>query len=101
TIADAEEESDAEKGGKNAVVSVKVYPAGEQSPEQLAECLKDFVALKSWSNQGGDGKVKALQGALVVEQTAGVHRAIQQFLTQLNSKSTVGIAAGGLQPSDP
>jgi len=95
TVAEAAEEEDAEKGGKNAVVSVKVYPAGEQSAEQLAVCLKDFVAFKSWSNQGGEGKVKALKGALVVEQTAGVHRAIQQFIGQLSSRSPAVSTARG------
>jgi hypothetical protein len=89
TAADAAEDEDAEKGGKNAVVSVKVYPTGAQSPEQLAECLKEFVASKSWTNQGGKGKVLAMRGKLVIEQTAGVHRAIQQFISQVSSKSPV------------
>ncbi len=95
TIADAEEEADAEKGGKNAVVSVKVYPAREQSAEQLAECLQLFVAANTWKNRGGDGKVKALNGAVVVEQTAGVHRAIHQFIGQVSSKSPALATARG------
>lgn len=101
TIADADEEEDAAKGGKNAVVSVKVYSAGEQSAEQLAECLQDFVAFTSWKNRGGEGKVRALSGALVVEQTAGVHRAIQQIIGQLNSKSTEVPAASGVVSTAP
>jgi hypothetical protein len=96
---DADEE-DAEKGGKNAVVSVKVYSTGAQSPEQLAECLKEFVASKSWSNQGGNGRIRALRGKLVIEQTAGVHRAIQQFISQVSLKSPDALPAVGASAAD-
>ncbi len=95
SAAEAAEEEDAEKGGKNAVVSVKVYATGTQPPEQLADCLKEFVASQSWSNQGGTGKVRALRGKLVIEQTAGVHRAIQQFISQVSLKSLDGSPAIG------
>jgi hypothetical protein len=85
-IADADEENGA-KAARNAVVSVRVYQTGGQPAEKLAECLQDFVESKSWLNRGGSGKVRPLAGALVVEQSAGVHQSIQQFLSKLLPRS--------------
>lgn len=86
-IADAEEEERAD-AKRNTVVSVKVYPTGKQPADQVAQCLQDFVEIKSWQSRGGSGKVRPLTGALVIEQTAAVHQSIQRFLAQLLPKSS-------------
>lgn len=102
-IADAEEEEHAD-GKRNTVVSVKVYPTGKQPADQVAQCLQDFVEIKSWQNRGGSGKVRALAGALVIEQTAAVHQSIQRFLAQLLPKSNAAPAnpaAAGPATSSP
>jgi hypothetical protein len=87
-IADADEENGA-KAARNAVVSVRVYQTGGQPAEKIAECLQDFVEIKSWQNRGGSGKVRPLAGTLVVEQSAGVHQSIQRFLAHLLPRSPV------------
>lgn len=90
----AEQESEDHPGkNKGAVVSVKVYPTGDQPAEKVAEALQDFVELKSWKNRGGEGEVRPLKGSLVVMQTARVHQAIQRFMSQLESKSQTVAAA--------
>lgn len=70
-----------------AVVSVKVYSTGNQPAEKIAEALQDFVVAASWKNHGGQGEVRAVRGALIVRQTANVHRSVQQFLAQLEPQS--------------
>ncbi len=84
-IADREAE-DHSKQDKAAVVSVKVYPIGDQPADKVAEALMEFVELKSWKDRGGEGEVRPLQGSLVVKQTAHVHREIQRFLAKLDAK---------------
>jgi hypothetical protein len=93
-IAVQNEEDDDAHAKRNAIVSVRVYHTGEQSADKLAECVQDFVAFTSWTNRGGEGKVRALNGALVVEQTADVHQAIQQFLAELLPRQQ-GVTEGG------
>ncbi|MBI3862126.1 MAG: hypothetical protein HY290_09550 [Planctomycetia bacterium] len=69
---------------KPAVVSVKVYSTGDQPAEQVAKALQEFVEFGSWKvHDGGAGEVRALNGTVVVKQSAHVHRLIQRFLSQL------------------
>jgi len=46
------------------------------------------VCITSWKDRGGAGEVRALQGALIVKQTALVHHSIQRFLAQIEPKSS-------------
>jgi len=83
----ADEDTEDKRGGeKHAAVSVKIYQTGNQPAAKVAEALQDFVVVDSWKNRGGAGEVLPLQGALVVKQTAHVHRAIQRFLAQFEPK---------------
>lgn len=82
-IADAEDERDADRGQKQAVVSVKVYQTGKQPADKVAKCVEELIAKDTWAPQG-KGKLRVLEGALVVEQTRGVHQALDQFLKQLD-----------------
>jgi hypothetical protein len=91
-IADREAE-DHPKQDKGAVVSVKVYPVGDQPADKVAEALMEFVESKSWKDHGGEGEIRPLQGALVVKQNANVHREIQRFLAQFAPKPQPVVAA--------
>jgi hypothetical protein len=89
-------------GGKHSVVSVKVYPTGDQPAAVLAAALQEFVECESWkSNRDGkgEGQVQALNAALVVKQTAHVHRSIQQFLAQFERHTSVVHVAPEMPPS--
>lgn len=46
----------------------------------LASVLTKHVARKSWSTNGGAGEVEAIPGALIVSQTAQVHKTVSRFL---------------------
>lgn len=84
-IADADED-EREANRKKDLVSVKVYQTGRQPADKVAECLTELVARQSWATQGGKGKVRALEQAIVVEQTREVHQEIDRFLKQLAPK---------------
>ncbi|HLJ09539.1 MAG TPA: hypothetical protein VKU82_00045 [Planctomycetaceae bacterium] len=90
-----DEQADLEK---KAVVSIKVYPIGAEVANDLADCLQQFVAADSWENAGGQGKIRALSGMLVVEQTADVHTAIQRFLGELTTESPQSASCVSTQP---
>ena len=81
-VAESEEEREAD--GKHAMVSVKVYQTGRQPADKVAKCVEDMIAKHTWASQGGKGKLRVLEGALVVEQTRDVHQALEQFLKQLS-----------------
>jgi hypothetical protein len=91
---DIAEKADEERhdGKKDAVVSIKVYSTFDQPGEKIAAALEQFVAPNSWissNDRDGGGEVRALKGALIVKQTAAVHRSIHQFLTQFDPKLRV------------
>lgn len=79
-------------GKKDSVVSIRVYSTFDQPAEKMAEALQEFIARNSWKNRNDrddGGEVRALKGALVVKQTASVHRSIQSFLAQFEPQSPV------------
>jgi len=87
-IAEGEDEGHGEK--QPAVVSIKVYSTFDQPAEKMADVLQEFVARNSWkcrNDRDDGGEVQALKGALVIKQTASVHRSIQQFLAQFEPQS--------------
>jgi hypothetical protein len=93
----AEAEADHHRGGeKQAAFTVKVYLTGDQPAEKIAEALLEFVEVKSWKNRGGQGDVRPLNGSVVVNQTASVHRAVHRFLSQIDSKTQL---AASTQPA--
>lgn len=53
----------------------------------MAYLVQAFVASNRWGNKDDDGEIRALEGALVVKQTADVQRSIQRFLAQFEPKS--------------
>ena len=51
----------------------------------LAEAIPKFIAVTSWEPAGGEGRVLACDGRLVVRQTDDVHRQIEHFLADFNT----------------
>jgi hypothetical protein len=105
-----EEADQPDKRERDAVVSVRVYPTRQQRSEHLAITLQELIAQKTWSASGGEGMIYPLEGILVVRQTAGVHRSIQQLLAQVDRQQQSAPAAeeaappaapGAAKSSDP
>lgn len=77
----AEEQLDASSGGSSPVVTLKVYHTREYPAEELATSLQALVAPDTWGTKGIS--VRPIKGALLVQQTAHVHREIERVLKQL------------------
>jgi len=96
-IADDEEEREADH--KQAVVSVKVYQTGKQPADKVARYIEELIAKDTWTAHGGKGKVRVLEGVLVVEQTREVHQAVDNFLRQLAPQPAVPNSQPGAAPA--
>lgn len=77
----AEEQLDESSGRVSPVVTLKVYHTREFPADELASTLKTLVAPDTWGTKGIS--VSAIKGALLVQQTAHVHREIERVLRQL------------------
>jgi hypothetical protein len=85
----AEDEEEREADHKQAVVSVKVYQTGKQPADKVARYIEELIAKDTWTAHGGKGKVRVLEGAVVVEQTRDVHQAVENFLRQLAPQAII------------
>jgi hypothetical protein len=52
--------------------------------EDLARLVPGFVAVETWENAGGNGRIRAINGRLVVLQSATVHRQVEEFLEEFS-----------------
>ncbi len=82
-IAEAAQDARHGKEISKEVVSVRIYQTDMQPAAQIAECIEQFVARDTWREHGGEGRILAMNGQIVVEQSAAVHREIQRFLELL------------------
>jgi general secretion pathway protein D len=82
-IADDQEEKLA---AKRTVAVLKVYRTDEFPADELAESIPALIAPDTWTEKGGEGRIQAISGALMIKQTGAVHRQIEQLLAQLIAK---------------
>jgi hypothetical protein len=55
----------------------------DSSASELIELLYDMVAPDSWVDRGGQAQAQLFHGALVVRQTQGVHRELDELIREL------------------
>lgn len=82
--------------GQAAAPAAPIVPGAAQQPltvsyptaDELARVVEEVIEPKSWQQAGGQGVIRAVKGALVVKQTAAVHKQIRALLKALRVLET-------------
>ena len=82
-----QEDDDAERRGP-PVITLRVFRTSEQPPDELVEAVEDLIEPAAWKKNGGDGTIRAVQGALVVRTTPHVQGKVARFIAKVMPKAT-------------